>query len=74
MGGGAVRDPARIDRMIGMLCRIWHAAPDQRLGQLVTNLLEVDGSGEVWNVEDDVAERKLRAADHIGIFAARETK
>lgn len=69
-----MRDPDRIDRMIGMLCRIWHAAPDQRLGQLVTNLLEIDGSGEVWNVEDDVAERKLLAADRIGFAAARETK
>jgi hypothetical protein len=68
-----VRDPARIDRMIRLLARVWKAAPDQRLGQLVTNLLEDGGEqSNVWLIEDDVAERKLRAAYEFGIFVAAQ--
>src|SRR4029077_5663914 len=70
----AMRDPARIDRIIGLLRDIWLESPDMRLGQLVTNLLESKDSREIWTVEDDAAERKLRAARFNGIGEARLTK
>lgn len=70
-----MRDPARINRMIELLRSIWHAAPDQRLGQLVVNLMGTDeNNDDIWIVEDDVAERKLRAAMSGGFPAARVTK
>jgi len=73
----ARRDPARIDRidrMIELLRTIWHESSDLRLGQLVTHLLESKDSREIWTVEDDAAERKLRAARFNGIGEARLTK
>lgn len=33
-----MRDPARIDKIVGLLRRYWHANPDLRLGQIISNL------------------------------------
>jgi len=33
-----LRDPNRIDRMIGKLRRYWHAHPDLRMGQMMVAL------------------------------------
>jgi hypothetical protein len=66
-----MRDPERIDRMIEHLRQLWHAHPDQRLGQLLCNVLQ--GDLEPWLVEDDATERKLRWALIGGLGAARET-
>lgn len=33
-----MRDPNRIDKIIGLLRKYWWAHPDLRLGQLVSNL------------------------------------
>jgi uncharacterized protein YihD (DUF1040 family) len=52
-----MRDPARIDRMIELLREAWHKEPDQRLGQLVTNL---SNSTAPWCVEDGEMERLIR--------------
>lgn len=52
-----MRDPARIDRIVDQLRRVWYANPDQRLGQLVHNLL----GDRTWVPEDDVTEQILRA-------------
>lgn len=52
-----MRDPARIERIIGLLRRAWKESPDQRLGQLLVNVAEGES---VWHVEDDVTERGLR--------------
>lgn len=56
-----MRDPARIDRVIELLRAAWHASPDLRLGQLISNLTSDDPeivSDEdiiraMWNREDD---------------------
>lgn len=66
-----VRDPARIDRMCELLRQLWHAMPDQRLGQLFGNLY---AGPEQFFMEDDVMERKLSAAITDGIQAAWRTK
>lgn len=69
-----MRDLERIERMIAMLRRIWKANPDMRLGQLIENLL-FSGSDRhwLWNVEDDLTERKFRAAMIGGLSEALET-
>ena len=53
-----MRDPARIDRMVEKLRRLWHSTPDQRLGQLIVN---VTATVNPWVPEDDDTERCLDA-------------
>lgn len=67
-----MRDPARIDRIIELLRQAWHTAPDQRLGQLVDNVLQtIDWFNSTWTIEDDCAERKLKAFLAHGTDTAR---
>lgn len=61
-----MRDPARIDRMLGRIRRIWAACPDMRLGQLLSNAAcTPDGRNafdvNVFNYEDAALERDLSA-------------
>lgn len=51
------RDPERIDRILGLLSKIWHMFPDARLGQLLYNIGW--SNDENYNVEDDDIEKKL---------------
>lgn len=67
MGDRVTRDSARIDRMVATLREVWHAYPDLRLGQLVTNApyFEADGRNSGWAlppalVEDARMEEGLR--------------
>ena len=55
------RDPARIKRMIKKLEAAWLKRPDQRLGQLVSNLaISVNwGGDDTFYVEDDLMETAL---------------
>jgi hypothetical protein len=64
-----MRDPARIDRMIGLLRGLWVAYPDLRLGQIIDNAKvfalreqHLDGSPlpDTFYVEDDIIELGLR--------------
>ena len=59
-----MRDPARIDRIIGLLRAYWHANPDLRLGQIVGNFMPRAGAepGDSYYVEDIVIERALKQA------------
>jgi hypothetical protein len=71
-----MRDPKRIDRVLELLAKYWHAAPDLRLGQIVVNCLPREqrsgsGNGRVWisedtidpfHAEDDVIEAALHKA------------
>lgn len=71
-----MRDPKRIDRVLELLAKYWHAAPDLRLGQIVVNCLPTEersgsGNGRVWKsegpidpfyAEDDVIEAALHKA------------
>ncbi|HTR71885.1 MAG TPA: hypothetical protein VMH41_16870 [Mycobacteriales bacterium] len=63
-----VRDLDRIDRIVDLLREAWHANPDWRLGQLVSNSLGA-GVQDVFFPEDFRFERGLRAilsGDHFG--------
>jgi hypothetical protein len=51
------RDPARIERICLLIRDAWEQYPDERLGQLLTNALNVDES--LWETEDDVWEHAL---------------
>ena len=55
------RDPDRIPRILLDLGALWRANPDQRLGQLIVNLLGEDP----FYVEDDVAHRAIVAAAEV---------
>lgn len=72
-GGWQVRDLARIDRICNLLRDGWRTSPDLRLGQLVHHLIGCD-SLAVFQVEDDVTERKLRALVDGGFEAARRAR
>lgn len=61
-----MRDPARIDRIIGKLRKAWHASPDQRLTQLIWNAVAFateERIDDVFYVEDDVTEKGLDEMD-----------
>lgn len=53
------RDLERIDRMIDKLRELWHAAPDQRLTQLLHNISSYDGRKDIFYVEDDLTEARM---------------
>jgi hypothetical protein len=56
-----MRDPARIDAIVGLLHALWRKYPEWRLGQLVLNAHAAARSpGEVYFAEDDVLEDGLR--------------
>jgi len=62
-----MRDPARIERITRMLKAIWLAAPDQRLGQLLENLVFPEmKSADTWEIEDGEVERRLQRAIERG--------
>ncbi len=57
-----MRDPARIDRIVNKLRRLWHANPDLRLGQLVhIATTKNNATSSSFHVEDDVTERLIDA-------------
>jgi hypothetical protein len=62
-----VRDPQRIDRIVDKLREVWKQHPDQRLGQLVCNLL----GNEAWIPEDDELERLLDMTLTVNRIAER---
>lgn len=65
-----MRDPVRIRRVLLSLAAIWHANPEQRLGQLMVNLTRgVDGSANIdrlWNIEEPEFLELLEAAERRG--------
>ena len=51
---GAMRDPARISRILADLERYWRTYPDMRLGQIVVDTIRAhDRRAAVFYVEDD---------------------
>lgn len=55
-----MRDPARIERVLATLRRVWEQNPDLRLGQLVVIATKPEEPcPEVFHVEDDVLLRGL---------------
>jgi hypothetical protein len=59
------RDAARIDRVAAKLAELWKLEPDQRLGQLIVNVMRREGRRlelpDVQLLEDDEFERLLDA-------------
>jgi uncharacterized protein YihD (DUF1040 family) len=50
-----MRDPARIEKMLGTLRKVWERNPDLRLGQLIeTAWHSADGDADLFYMEDDV--------------------
>jgi len=49
-----MREPERIDRIASLLKRAWKKTPDQRLGQLLSNITdgEIENALVLWNLED----------------------
>lgn len=54
-----MRDPARIEPMLTLVRTIWTAQPDLRLGQLLLNVVEDEGT-VAYYLEDDLLEARLR--------------
>lgn len=54
-----MRDPARIERIIGLVEKIWNEYPDLRLTQLIMNALDMNG--DPYYVEDDRLEKALKS-------------
>lgn len=59
------RAPARIDRMLGLIKKIWHKYPDMRLGQLLTNAMS-GFEGRTYFVEDSDVEVALKRTAEKG--------
>lgn len=54
-----MRDPARIERMLGLIRKVWYDAPDLRLTQLIMNELKMNS--DPYYVEDETLEKALKA-------------
>jgi uncharacterized protein YihD (DUF1040 family) len=53
-----MRDPDRIEKMIGLIRKVWYKSPDLRLTQLIMNALKMNE--DPYYVEDDVLEKALK--------------
>jgi len=61
-----MRDPARIERILATLRRVWELEPDLRLGQLVVIATRPQlPCPEVFGVEDDVLLNGLLAYERL---------
>ena len=56
-----MRDPERIDRILGLLRKEWKKFPDWRLGQLLVNIADADGwtNSDLFYYDDDRLESAL---------------
>lgn len=54
-----MRDKERIDRIIQKLAAVWILSPQQRLMQLLLNVITYDGIGDLFYLEDDKLEKML---------------
>lgn len=54
-----MRDPARIERILGLVEKVWRAHPDLRLTQLIMNVLSMNS--DPYYVEDDKLESVLKS-------------
>lgn len=56
-----MRDPARIDDMIGVLREVWLREPDLRLGQLIFNAARICDADidDIFFIEDDALRNGL---------------
>jgi len=54
-----MRDPARIDRILKLVEKLWRDSPDLRLTQLIMNVLHMNS--DPYYVEDDRIEEALKS-------------
>lgn len=52
-----MRDPNRIEPILGLIRKIWYRAPDFRLTQLIMNALKMNS--DPYYVEDDKLKKAL---------------
>lgn len=57
-----MRDPKRIDTILQLLRAQWVRCPDMRLGQLLINLMDKTDIMDVFYLEDEKLEIRLRNA------------
>ncbi len=63
-----MRDTARIDKMIGLLAKIWKENPDMRLGQLVGNVAKFDTlTGDIRDLY--LIEDELMLTQRVTVYA-----
>jgi uncharacterized protein YihD (DUF1040 family) len=53
-----VRDVKRIERIIGLIRKVWYKNPDLRLTQLIMNTLRIHN--DPYYIEDDALEKALK--------------
>jgi hypothetical protein len=53
-----MRDPARIEKILSLIRKLWYKKPDLRLTQLIMNALNM--SQDPYYVEDDRLEEALK--------------
>lgn len=58
-----MRDPQRIEKIIGLIRKVWYKTPDLRLTQLIMNALKMNG--DPYYIEDDVLEKALKDYDEL---------
>ena len=56
-----MRDPARIDEILELLGKVWHAEPDLRLGQLIYNVAREREPKllDIFSIEDGTLRKGL---------------
>ena len=54
-----MKDKERIDRIAQKLAAVWILYPQQRLMQLLLNVITYDGIGDLFYLEDDKLEKTL---------------
>jgi hypothetical protein len=65
---GAERDPARIDVLLKQIEVLWKEHPEQRLCQLLCNLLDPEPN-RLFYVEDHVVSEKIIGFRQTGLWA-----
>jgi len=58
-----MRDPQRIEKIIGLIRKVWYKSPDLRLTQLIMNALKM--ANDPYYIEDDVLEKALKDYDEL---------
>lgn len=58
-----MRDPQRIEKILGLIRKVWYKSPDLRLTQLIMNALKMNS--DPYYIEDDVLEKALKNYDEL---------
>lgn len=58
-----MRDPERIEKILGLIRKVWYKSPDLRLTQLIMNALKMNQ--DPYYVEDDLLEQALKDYDEL---------